>query len=215
MVWRLEINKSKTKEMVIYFGRKYSNLDIKPTFVGDCEIERVCSFKLLGVVVSSDLTWNEHVSYIVSKASRRIFVIQQLLRAGTVLNDIVTVYCSLIRSVLEYACQVWHSGLTLQQSKEIESVQRRVMRLVLPDVTYKESLQIVGLEKLATRRENLVKSLFNEIKCERHELNYLLPRRSLSECNHNIRQIHPYIVPRCRTNRPLKSCLFYGIKNKF
>ena len=144
----MEINKSKTKEMVIYFGRKYNNLDIKPTFVGDCEIERVCSFKLLGVVVSSDLTWNEHVSYIVSKASRRIFVIQQLLRAGTVLNDIVTVYCSLIRSVLEYACQVWHTGLTLQQSKEIESVQRRVMRLVLPDVTYKEALQIVGLKNL-------------------------------------------------------------------
>ena len=134
--------------MVIYFGKKYSNLDIKPTFVNDSEIERVFSFKLSGVIVSSDLTWNEHVAYIVSKASRRIFVIQQLLKAGTAIIDILTVYCSIVRSVLEYACQVWHSGLTLQQSKEIESVQRRVTRLILPDVSYKESLQILGIEKL-------------------------------------------------------------------
>ena len=213
----MEINKSKTKEMVIYFGKKYSNLDIKPTFVNDSEIERVFSFKLLGVIVSSDLTWNEHVAYIVSKASRRIFVIQQLLKAGTAIIDILTVYCSIVRSVLEYACQVWHSGLTLQQSKEIESVQRRVMRLILPDVSYKESLQILGIEKLFVRRENLVKSLFKEIKCQSHELHYLLPRRALSKCNdtYNMRQIYPFIVPKCRTNRPLKSCLFYGIRNKF
>ena len=91
------------------------------------------------------------MAYIVSKASRRIFVIQQLLKAGTAIIDILTVYCSIVRSVLEYACQVWHSGLTLQQSNEIESVQRRVMRLILPDVSYKESLKILGIEKLTVR----------------------------------------------------------------
>jgi len=35
-----------------------------------------------------------------------------LIRAVVPMNDIVCVYCSIIRSILEYACPVWHPGLT-------------------------------------------------------------------------------------------------------
>jgi len=34
------------------------------------------------------------------------------LRSGVPTCDILCVYCSVIRSVLEYACAVWHPGLT-------------------------------------------------------------------------------------------------------
>jgi len=33
---------------------------------------------------------------------------------------ILCVYCSVIRSVLEYACAVWHPGLTKKLSQDIE-----------------------------------------------------------------------------------------------
>ena len=38
----------------------------------------------------------------------------------------VYIYCSVIRSVLEYACPVWHPGLTSKLSKDIERVYRNV-----------------------------------------------------------------------------------------
>jgi len=63
------INTSKTKEMVIYFGKQWCLDDIPPL----CRnIERVVTFKLLGVVISSDLTWDAHVSYILSKCAKRM-----------------------------------------------------------------------------------------------------------------------------------------------
>ena len=67
----------------------------------DNQIERVNSFQLLGVVISSDLTWKAHVSHIVSKASKRLYIVCQLLRAGVSSSDVLTVYCALIRSVLD------------------------------------------------------------------------------------------------------------------
>ena len=81
------------------------------TIHGD-NIDRVTTFKLLGVVISADLTWDSHVTYILQKVSKRMYCVMYLLRAGVPISDIVCVYCSVIRSILEYACPVWHPGLT-------------------------------------------------------------------------------------------------------
>ena len=83
------INTSRTQEMVVYFGKQLCVDDIPLICINGRHIKKVVSFKLLGVVISSDLTWDAHVSHILSKSSKRI-------------------YCSVIRSVLEYACPVWH-----------------------------------------------------------------------------------------------------------
>jgi len=41
-----------------------------------------------------------------------MYCINYLFRAGVPASDIVCVYTSIICSVLEYACPVWHPGLT-------------------------------------------------------------------------------------------------------
>jgi hypothetical protein len=54
----LIINESKTKEMVIYFGQKINREnDIPHTVINNHVIDRVNSFKLLVVYISSDLHW--------------------------------------------------------------------------------------------------------------------------------------------------------------
>ena len=64
----------KVKEMVIYFGRM-SGLDFIPNLaIGSDLIERVHSFKLLGVIFSSDLTWHRHISYLLGKVSKRFLL---------------------------------------------------------------------------------------------------------------------------------------------
>ena len=78
-------------------------------------VDRVTTFKLLdGIRVSSDLKWAEHVDAIVSKAASRIHFLKQLKRAGVPIRDLLHFYTAVIRPVLEYACPVWHSGLTVQ-----------------------------------------------------------------------------------------------------
>ena len=75
--------------MLIYFGKAFLKSDITGTMINNASIERVETFKLLGVIFSSDLTWRVHVDYIISKASKRIFVVYQLVRSGLCVNDVI------------------------------------------------------------------------------------------------------------------------------
>ncbi len=71
MHWTLEngmkINEAKTKEMILYFGNNPAVQSIEPILINDKSIERVTSFKLLGVIISSDLSWDMHVEYMLCK----------------------------------------------------------------------------------------------------------------------------------------------------
>ena len=58
-------------------------------------IDRVSSCKLLRVIFSDDLSWNEHCDSIHKKATKRLFVLRTLRRNGLGTNDLVLVYCSL------------------------------------------------------------------------------------------------------------------------
>ena len=45
-------------------------------------------------------------------------------------DDLYHFYTTVIRPILEYACPVWHSGLTVEHSNRIEVIQKRVFRLI-------------------------------------------------------------------------------------
>ena len=48
------------------------NFIVNPIVIGSNTIERVMTYKLLGVYVSNDLKWNHHVEVIVQKGNRRL-----------------------------------------------------------------------------------------------------------------------------------------------
>jgi len=86
------------------------------------------------------------------------------------MSDIVYIYCSVIRSVLEYACPVWHPGFTSKLSKDIERVQKRWLRIIFLQLSYSEALDKYGLNRLDTRREEITKQIFRQIKSPTHPL---------------------------------------------
>ena len=102
-------------------------------------LEVVDSFKLLGVTLSNDLSWNIHVSNITAKASKHLYALRILKRHGIPVKNLITIFCSLIRPVLEYACQVWHSSLPLMLSDQIKHIQKRALKIVFPHLSYTES----------------------------------------------------------------------------
>ena len=73
-------------------------------------IDRVKQAKVLGVTISADFSWNAHVETIITKARKRVFIIYQLKRAGISQTDLIRIYVTVIRPVLEYACPVWHTS---------------------------------------------------------------------------------------------------------
>ncbi|KAK2151008.1 hypothetical protein NP493_2697g00004 [Ridgeia piscesae] len=119
----MALNYDKTKEMRICF--KKETPDIPPITINDIQIEQVHSTRLLGVTISLDLTWQLHIDDITTKASQRLYIIILLKRAGIEPHHLVKIYTTIIRSVIEYACQVWHTSLTIRQTNLLESIQKR------------------------------------------------------------------------------------------
>ena len=210
----VSLNEKKFKELIIYFGSKYSSNDIPPIIVNGSIVERVDSFKLLGVIISSDLSWEKHVNYIVNKASKRMHCVRILVKICAPVDDVIMIYCSVVRSVLEYACQVWHPGLTRKQSDDIERIQKRCLSMIFPHLKYSESLEISGLEKLNTRREELTRNLFCQIKSPCHILNQILPQRE-SVHSSQLRNYYPYKIPLCKPTRYGRDIIPYCIKHRY
>jgi hypothetical protein len=146
------------------------------------------------------------------KISKRYYIIFQLAKIGIAHREIVMIYCAIIRSVLEYACVVWHSGLTIAQSEDIERVQKRCLRIIYPELSYKDALFVAGLDKLCDRREDLARNLFKDMQQPNHILNSLIPLRS--SCNIDTRDKYLYSLPAAKTKRYSNSFIPYCIRKK-
>ena len=67
-------------------------------------------------------------------------MLYQLKRAGISQIDLVTVYTSVVRPVLEYACPVWHTNLPKYLSDSIELIQTRALKSIFSGKSYNDIL---------------------------------------------------------------------------
>ena len=166
----MRLNSEKCKEMSIDFSRNYSlTSGIQSVTIGENILEWVEHAKMLGIAISDNLTWSKHVDDIVSKAGKRVCMLYQLKRAGISQNDLVKMYASVIRPVLEYTCPVWSTSLPNYLSDEIEMIQKRVH--------YDDMLVLFSLQSLNNRSDNICKAYSNRLKCRTSRLNHLIPER--------------------------------------
>ena len=68
-------------------------------------VERVTNYKLLGVELSDDLKGNYHV-HIYKKTCKKLYSLSVLCRAGVEQRNILKVYLTTIRPVLEYGVPI-------------------------------------------------------------------------------------------------------------
>jgi len=94
----MQLNTTKTKEMILG-PLSRSQLPILSTPLGP--IDRVSSFKLLGVYIETTLCWSLHVDNMIKKATKRLYFLKQLMRAGLPSNHLFHYYSTVIRPVLE------------------------------------------------------------------------------------------------------------------
>ena len=204
----MKINIDKTKEILINFSKKQT--PIKPITLNNKEIERVSNSKLLGVIINDTFTWSDHIEYICGKAAKRLYFLRLLKRANIPSLDIVHVYCSTVRSLLEYACEVWHPGITKQQCEKVELIQKRALKVAFPNLSYSEALKAGNIQTLNDRRNDRCRSFFTDICRPTHRLHNLLPPKNNLL---HLRTKRQYILPRVRTNRLKRSPIYHGVFN--
>jgi len=209
----MNINWNKTKEMRI--GSNMANILDDVLCYNDTQIKQVCSFKLLGIVIDHNLKWSSHVDEICTKASRRLHFLKVLKRSAVSVDDLYYFYVSAIRPVLEYACPVWHTSLTKEQTKQLESVQKRAFRIIYNSncLDYENFCVIHQLQTLSIRRDILCKSFFDKQVLNTNScLHYLLPQSRIS-VNNRLRKVVPFPPPRSRTVRFSNSFIPFALSN--
>ena len=84
-------------------------------------------------------------------------------RAGVASKELVTFYTVCIRPIMEYACSVYHNSLPSYLSDELESLQKRAMRIIHPFVNYRDALDLANLETAYNRRQARTTKLFQDV----------------------------------------------------
>ena len=94
---------------------------------------------------------------------------------------------------MEYACAVWHPGLSNKLSKDIQRVQKRCLKIIYPKLSYSEALEKSGRVRLDNRREDITQSTFGQVKCSTH---------------------YPFSAPKCKKTRYGRDLIPYCIAKK-
>ena len=152
---------AKCKELRIGFSN--NNHDFEPLVLHGKPLELVISAKLLGMIISHDLKWDMHTSELSRKCSFRLYFLRQPKRSVVAPSKDVLFYVRCIRPVLEYASPVFHRSLPNYISEDLE---RRALRIIYPDLSYRVALETAGLPKLHERRGRISTDLFNERVCD-------------------------------------------------
>ena len=85
-------------------------------------------------------------------------------------SDLIDAYSKEVRSLLEMAVPVWHSGLTLDQQIKIERVQKSALSIILGKgyISYDNALKDTNLQRLSVRRDAICSRFINKnVKSER------------------------------------------------
>ena len=180
-----------------------------PIIIKGSSLERVQHFKLLGVWISDDLTWDFHITKQCNRASTRFYFLKQLKRSGLPPEGLLTFYKTIIRPILEYACQVWHPGLTKENAESLERIQKRVFNLIYPDVPYSTVLETHQIESLEARRHQLCRKFFHNMSQDGSRLKNILPEESTY--NHNVRHPLKYPLPSIQNKRFRKDFVIYSL----
>jgi hypothetical protein len=146
-----------------------------------------------------------HVEEVVKKVRRRYWILRHLAAFGFNCNDLIMVYKSMIRSVIEFASVVYHSLLTADQAAQLERLQRQALVCVYGSgESYSVMLAKAGIEKLSERRENACLKFAK--KCIGGKFSSWFPRK---EGREGLRTVRPYKESFARCDRLKNTPIFY------
>ena len=130
--------------------------DTPPVFqINNTTVQNTESMKDLGIIISDNLKWHNHINYLYNKAALSSYHILQSFRTKNVwvLKKLFITYT---RPIVEYNTPVWSPYLSNDTSK-IESIQRSFtrkafLRCGIPFTSYEDRLDKLELDSLEKRR---------------------------------------------------------------
>ena len=135
--WHVTFNPSKTD--VVLFNGNLPPLDLNLLF--DNTLLNVSkTHKHLGVTLSSNCKWSDHVENICLSVAKHLSVLRKM-KFILDRQTLSKLYCVFIRPLLEYACELW-DGCSRFDTDKLEKLQLEAARIVtgLPCYASRQSL---------------------------------------------------------------------------
>ena len=147
--WHMEFNPEKCQAMRVTLKRNTGN----PTYsIHGQELEVVTKAKYLGLTISKNLSWSEHIAATTKKAeTARSFLVRNISSCTPEVKK--QCYTTLVRPILEYASEVWdpHQATNIQR---LERTQRRAARFITGNYHRQASVtEMLSKIKLPTLRD--------------------------------------------------------------
>ena len=123
----MKLNADKSKYMIVNYT---DNFQFNTRLTLDNNVlKQVNETRLLGVIISDDLSWHSNSDFIVKKAYKRMTMLHKLYEFSISTEDMLEIYILYIRSILEGSTVVWHSLITQAEQLAIERVQKVALRI--------------------------------------------------------------------------------------
>ena len=153
----MRLNCGKTKIFITNFTTNHQFVTALTIPGQPNPIETTSETKLLGYWLTLDMKPETHVKFIVDKCYQRLWAVRKLKRAGVQTDDLLKFFFMKIRSVLESSSPVFHSMLTLDDTQEIERIQKITFRIILGSEydSYTDACKQLSVESLESRRRTL------------------------------------------------------------
>lgn len=157
------------------YKMSYSTLKSKIQYtyhIGDINLQDIETYSDLGVILTNDLTWNNQINNVTSKAYCKLGMIIRFCQNIQNPDAILILYKAIVRSTLEYCSVVW-TPKTETNKKAIEKVQACFVRYLFQklngfypkyphNIGYKTLIENLPIESIETRHgENQLKYLRN------------------------------------------------------
>ncbi|EGT56861.1 hypothetical protein CAEBREN_32852 [Caenorhabditis brenneri] len=152
--WQMSVAPNKCENIIFNLTKSPRTLNFDFTIKGS-KIPRTKKIRDLGLILSSDLPFSEHIDTILRRSHQRINIFFNILRRAS-FETFIKCYTIYVRPILEYGSIVFNPVLK-EQIKRIESVQKSFVYRVfkkfhIPYLNYFDALSVCNLTSLELRR---------------------------------------------------------------
>ena len=159
--WKVTFNAGKTKDL-IFSKREVDNQ--QPLFFNNTHVDRVKSHKHLGIILTYNLSWDEHLNSIIKQVNLKLSMLHNVRQLSRKTLD--SLFKLHVRSCIDYCIQVYGPSLNSTQIDKLNRIQYRAAKLTTMAMKFTSKQKIfteLGWESIDKRIEYLSLCLFHKI----------------------------------------------------
>ena len=154
------LNVNKIKEMIVDFRKQQR--EHPPIHINRAAVEKVESFKFLGIHITDKLKWSTHTDSVVKKAQQHLFNRRRLNTFGMSPKTLTNFYRCTNKSLLSGCITAWYGNCTAHNRKALQRVVRSTQRITRGKLP---AFQDIYITRCHRKAKNIIKDNNHPCHC--------------------------------------------------